>query len=619
MRSIIACLAVIGVLGLVAGPVVEVAAQADAEAEEAAAGDAASSPNDAATVTAQRGKTEACVADGEEWAKTEVGRAYAAGTDLKTGKRSYIEICLDEANGFRIKSSTQVKVGKILDTSYDESGKVVRLVELQLAEGEVSARLAKLPKDVRVRITTPTAIAGASGTGYTVGFNSAERLTLVEVVDKAVLVEALDRANKSVTVSALQQVEVRSWKGGKITATGHGVLSEALLGKEFVEKFRQKPEDIRIVATAAAPAPEDVADRDGRRAESEAAALDAARAQLTAIVLQLAVDESTTVNDLLAKNDALGAKVYDLVAAAPVIGTVFGDDDSCTITVRLPMAAIARALGRDLPGTIASVEEIAKADYLKKFGAQPLESTTRAAVVDAQRRIAGKINGSVVEAERTLGDVALRDARVRTTITGVVRDAVVEEEYYFSDGSVTVFMTSRLGQVAENHPEIVGDVYLSSPEPVVLHDFNDFMEYRFMRERVHGGAQRVGRTTQGKLAATIVKSLGLAAAVDPGATEMDYANLCAKLGVGPLGGWNLNAEVTDETLALILVQLFGWTSEVKDPTKLQDLLDVLEKHGVLLGSVRDVLNEMGVVGPLVIVLRDTSLSYEGNLSSVRGR
>ena len=614
MRFIIACLVAIGALGLAAGPMVEAAAQAEAGAE-----DAASSPGDAATVTAQRGKTEALLAAAEQWAKTEVGRAYAAGTELKTGKRSYIEVCLDEANSFRIKSATQLKVGKILDTSYDESGRVVRLVELQLVEGEVSARLAKLPKDVRVRITTPTAIAGASGTGYTVGFNKAERLTLVEVVDKTVLVQALDRANKSVTVSALQQVEVRSWKGGKITATGHGVLSETLLGEEFIEKFRQKPEDIRVMATAAAPAPEDVADRDDRRAESEAAALDAARAQLTAIVLQLAVDESTTVNDLLAKNDTLAAKVYDLIPAAPVSGTVFGDDDSCTITIRLPMRAIARALGRDLPGTIASVEEITKADYLAKFGAQPLESTKRAAVVDAQRRIAGKINGSVVEAERTLGDVALRDARVRTTITGVVRDAVVEEEYYFSDGSVTVFMTSLLSRVVENHPEIVGDVYLSSPEPVVIHDFRDFMEYRFIRERVRGGAGRGDRTTQGKLAATIVKSLGLGGAVEPGATEMDYANLCAKLGVGPLNGWNLNAEVTDQTLALILVQLLGWISEVKDPTKLQDLLDVLEKHGVLLGSVRDVLNEMGVVGPLVIVLRDTSLSYEGNLSSIRGR
>lgn len=459
---LVTCLVVFGATCLVVGIAFDGAAQGDGASADAAS----------ATVTAQRGKTEALLLNAEEWTKTETGHTYTSGTELKTDTRSYIEVSLDEENSFRIKGTTQVKVEKIFDAATDESGKVIRLVELQVIDGEVNARLNQLPDDVRVKVSSPTAVAGASGTGFTLSFSKAKQLAKIKVIESTVLVEALDRADKAVEVGALQQVEATPWKGGKITATGRGVLSEKVLGKEFVARFRQKPEDIKVVATGTAPAPEDVTKKDERLAEAKTAALDAARSALSAVVLRLAVNEFTSVADLLAEDEALAAKVYEIIAAAPAIDTTFANDDSCTVTVRADIEALSEAIGQELAATIASVEEIPKADYLAKFGARPAITTKRAATVDAQRRLAEKIYGSVIEGGQVLNDVA--DAQVRVTVQGVVRGAVVEEEHYFTDGSVTVVMSCPGDQIAEKHGAIVGDTFLSSPEPAVIHDFLDY-------------------------------------------------------------------------------------------------------------------------------------------------
>jgi hypothetical protein len=429
----------------------------------------------AAKVTAQRGTTEALLLDTEDWVDTKIGRVYTTGTELKTGTRSYIEVALDENNSFRIKGTTQVKVEKIMAASEDEAGKVIRLVELQVIDGEVNARLNDLPEDVRVNVASPTAVAGASGTGFTVSVDALKKLSKVKVVDGGVLVQALDSADKKVEVDAFQQVDVTPWEGGTIQATGHGVLSEKVLGKAFVDKFRQQPEAITVTAAATAQAPEELRNTPERRAAAEEEATDQARSNMSALVLGLVVNELTTVADLLAADETLATKVYAAIAELKPAETEFGDDDSCTVTLVLDLKAIDETLGKAVAGTIASVEELAREDYLAKFGPQAAITTKRAAEVDAQRRLAEKIYGSVIEGGQVLNDVAT--APVRVTIQGVVRGAVVTETHYFSDGSVTVVMTCQGDAIAEQHGDIVGDTFLSSPEPAVI---SDFMDYRAM-------------------------------------------------------------------------------------------------------------------------------------------
>lgn len=593
-----------------------------AVASQAAAQDGDSQGGEAcATVTAQRGTTEALAPEAEEWTGTAVGDAYVGGTELRTGKRSYMEVCLDENNSFRIKSDTQVKVAKILETAQDEAGAIVRLVEMQVIDGEVSARLKKLPEGVRVKIASPTAVAGAMGTGFTVGFAKATAVASFKVVQNAVVVEALDKPDKQVTVNALEQVVVIPWRGGKITAEGRGVLSEKLLGKDFVKQFRQKPGELDVSATATAPAPEDATDKEQRRAESQAAALDGARAALSALVLSLAVDDSTTVSDLLAKDPTLAARLYALIAAAPAIETTFGDDDACSVTVQADIGAIGRALGRNLAATIASVRQITEADYLKQFGDQAVLTTKQTAQADAKRRLAEKITGCVIAKGRTLRDEMRRNALVRAVVDGVVGGAVLERTWYFSDGSITVLMSCSGDRMAQDLPDLVGDTYLSSPEPVVFHDFEDYRELN-----VHVGAAEVagkgkgGRPTQGETAKTLAMMLGLEGEVEGDGSALDYINFWRGHGINPLGGWDPNAETTDEVLAELLVQLLGLLGEVGDPTNPQDYVEVLDRLGLGLSNVRDVLNDLTLNGLFVQIVHTSPFAglYDGNMSPARG-
>jgi hypothetical protein len=587
--------------------------------EQAAAQPEQESPS--ATVTAQRGQTEVLITGAKQWGATALGESYASGSKLKTGRRSYIEVGFDENNGFRIKGNTQVRVDKIFEAAEDESGHVIRLIELQVIDGEVNARLTRIPDDSRVDVTCPTAVAGATGTGFTFAFDRATARALVKVAEHRVLVRARDREDKSVTVNALEQVEVQSWKDGKITATGRGVLSEAVLGREFVERFRQQADEAKVSARATAPAPDDLVGTAARRAESEAAALDAARAALTAIMMRLAVSESITVADLLARDTPTAARVYEIINAAEPVGTEFASDDSCTVVVEASLAAIGQALERDLAATIASVREIGKEDYVRIFGAEALATTKRAAELDAKRRLAGKLNGSIIARGRTLHDESLRSRRVRTTVAGVVEGAIIEQEHYFSDGSIGLLMSCRLTEIVENFPDLVGDTFLSSPEPAV---FTDFEDYRVMRTRLlsavapGGGGGKGAGGTQGDLAKALVKMLGLEGQVDADAADEDYGAFLASMGVAPPGGWHMRRFVDEELLAMILIQLLGLRKEVPDPGDPAQCIALLKERGLLLTNVRDLLGNSN----LLTQTRDDTARpglYQNNLSSTRGR
>ena len=604
----------------IAAAVVAAALVAAADAE-AAEGSESRNEEGGTRVTAQRGTTEALLLDATEWVKTQIGAIYAGGSGLRTGPRSYIEVYFDEANGFRIKADTEVRVDKVLETSEDGSGHVVRLVELEVIDGEVNARLGRLPEDVRVNVTSPSAVAGATGTGFTFIFNKREQDTLVKVVHDTVVVGARDRADKQVAVAALEQIEVRPWADGKLTATGRAVLSEKELGKEFVARFREKEGELKVSAIGTALASDDVTDRDLRRAGSQEAATDAARSALASLVLQLAIDArpdagATTVADVLARDKA-ASKVYELIGNAEVSGVTFTEDDACTVVVQVDLAALAEALGRKLGATVRGVREITEDDYVNTFGAEALEATRKAAEADGKRRLRLKLNGSIIARGRTLEDEAVRNADVRLTILGVLDNAVVEEAHVYSDGSVALLMSCLLSKIAENHPEIVGALYMSSPEPVML---NDFMDYRFMREHLAGVREGEGGQTQGALAKALVKMLGRENEMDPNATDQDYANFLALLGIFPIGGWDVRAPATEEDIAVVLVNVLGLLPEVDDPDNPDDYLALLRERRLGLGSVRSILGNVGLNNPLVQVAGGTPLSglYQDNLSSVRG-
>ena len=127
--------------------------------------------------------------------------------------------------------------------------------------------------------------------------------------------------------------------------------------------------------------------------------------------------------------------------------------------------------------------------------------------------------------------------------------------------------------------------------------------------------------TQGEFAVAIVRMLGLDNELPPGATEVDYVEYLRGKGIGPLPNltWDASAELTNDVIAVVVVQVVGLTWAVEDPTNVEHYRRVLEEHDLILTSVRDVLSEIEVVNPLVYIWPGLAGSYRDNVTSVRGR
>jgi hypothetical protein len=127
--------------------------------------------------------------------------------------------------------------------------------------------------------------------------------------------------------------------------------------------------------------------------------------------------------------------------------------------------------------------------------------------------------------------------------------------------------------------------------------------------------------TQGEFAIAIVRMLGLENELGPDATELDYIEYLRGKGIGPLPDlrWDASAEVTNEVIAVVVIQAVGLTWAVEDPTKPEHYVRALEEHGLILTNVRDVLSEIEVINPLVYIWPGLAGTFRDNPTSIRGR
>ncbi len=429
-----------------------------------------------AVVQIRKGDCTYKPADEEKWGPVEEGDEYQKDTSLKTGSRSLMQVAFDDFNSFRMKSNTEVVVEGIEERSKEKGGGIVKIIKLDLLDGEVGVKLRKLPKDHIMTVSGPTAVAGASGTGFSVSADRVGATTTVAAFESDVLVEALDRPNKAVEISEYQQATAAPWKGTMVTGTGVGYLSTRILGEDFVNKFREPPEEIKIEAKGTGTPPEEIEDRDGRREAAEELALKDAYSNMAKIILPMSVDEEKKAADLLRDSPALSKRVYEIIAESEVKSLTFADDDTATATVEIDLAELNKALGTDLGRVLASVREITRAEYLEKFGIKAYQSTIRAAEVGAQRHITERLYGSVIVVGSTLRDEAEKDNTITIKVQGVVRGARTVVRRFFADGSVHVTMDAPGDQVqARLGEDLVGETWLTSPEAAIVDDL-DFVK-----------------------------------------------------------------------------------------------------------------------------------------------
>lgn len=425
-----------------------------------------------ATVQEKKGECTFKEAGKTKWNSVELSAKYSMDTTLKTGSHSFMQVGFDEFNSFRMKSNTEVIINALEEKSKEKGGNIIKIIKLDILDGEIGVKLEQLPKDSIMKVSGPTAVAGASGTGFSVLANKVKSVTRVAVFDSSVVVEAFDKPNKSVKLAEFQETTAAPWKGSMITGKGIGYLSRRQLGDEFVDKFKQPEGDIKIEAKGVAPAPENIDDRDERRKVTEQTAIETARAELAKLVLPMSIGQDKTVADILKESPEKSKQVYEAISKAEIANLAFADDDTATVTASIKLSDLSKALDADIAVVLATIKEITRAQYLEKFGARAYETTFTAAKVAAQRNLAERLYGSVISIGNTLRDEAGKDNQITVKIQGFVRDAKVSLIRYFDDGSIEVILEAPGEQVQTDLGRgLVGDIWLTSPETVQVDDF----------------------------------------------------------------------------------------------------------------------------------------------------
>ncbi|MBN2190093.1 MAG: LPP20 family lipoprotein [Candidatus Aureabacteria bacterium] len=416
-------------------------------------------------VTNVTGTVKSHPASSESWGPLRTGNDISKGSIIKTESLSFADLLFDQDNRFRIMENTEVEVSSISDPQTLESGKTVKLLSLHLYNGTIGAKLDKLPEGTRVNIETPSAVAGALGTGFTVKTTGRTSITTVSVIENRVLISSGDSPDKTVTADAFKQVNVSPWKHTNLSATGTGILSEAILGKQKVENMKS-PIVIKSSGTGVD--------------ETEAKSM--ALLALCEKIYSIKLSGEETISDIVYHDRNTACRLLEAVSNAEIKGSASDSKNSFTVFAELKLGIIENIIGRKILSVQMPVYKITLKEYGDKFGALARVTTRRAALVDGYRRLAEKIYGTVIDSKTTLNDYAISNDSIKQRVEGVVKGAAVNEESYFSDGSVTVACSITglkiVSEVNSVSPDLdFGENYVSSPENISYEAFSVIYNY----------------------------------------------------------------------------------------------------------------------------------------------
>ncbi|MFA5157180.1 MAG: FecR domain-containing protein [Candidatus Omnitrophota bacterium] len=133
-----------------------------------------------AKVIDRRGQVMVKKEAGLEWEKVKLNMVLNDGAEVETKARSECILAFDEepTNIVSVKENTKIKIESV------KPGNIF------LPQGRVFALVENLAKEEKFQVRTPTAIAGARGTGWVTGFNNGN--TNAECFENTIFVQGLD-------------------------------------------------------------------------------------------------------------------------------------------------------------------------------------------------------------------------------------------------------------------------------------------------------------------------------------------------------------------------------------------------------------------------------------------
>ncbi len=425
---------------------------------------------DTPTVKDVQGDVQCKQVSSDTWNAVASGLELSTSDILKTAIESTVDVSFDMVNLFRLQPESQLVVASIPE-SVDTGAGVERLYQFNLLGGSVVSKLDKLPQGTRYEIETPVAIAGARGTAFVV--TSSDSGTQFTALENEIEIHSTTNRLQGVVASPYRQVLVAPWNTVSLSAEGTGVLSEAILGK----MVRESMDKIYIRAEGASGVHDDITDPQQRKAVMEKEARRNAEDQLAAMITEIKVGPEKNLADMLFEDTTLTGKLFEMISRASVIETKNNDDRTITVILQLGMEQIQQMCKEKL-NVWKSVQKIPRAQYMKDYPAMARVTTERAAKLDAYRRLAEKIYGTVITSETKVRDMALEKDTITNVVEGMVQGAKVVQTSYYSDGSIKVRMvidgTLVKNRLSDASGMDMGAHYLSSPELIPYTDYRYF-------------------------------------------------------------------------------------------------------------------------------------------------
>jgi hypothetical protein len=426
------------------------------------------------------------------WSPAVVGAALKGEDSLRTSNNSYADMELEPSARFRLKENSLLKIEKLASESREADGSMVRLTDLGLLKGEVIARLEKLPADARLSLRAPAAIAAVRGTGFLVSVGSDGQTTDVAVANGAVQVQAVGEPQKSVAVRPEQRTSISPWGTAMLRAKGTGVPPRELLIKrlgdpkvplkdaaamlERLKNPRPSLENLVIGAEGQATAPPELGD--GAEAEqwARAEARRIAQRQILEKMTMVRLSGDETIGDLMARDATICRALLSLAGNPAVVNEEYlKRERRAVVRCDLPLSAVRSVIGRDIALAWKAITPIPMAEYAAVFGGFIRAATERAATVDAYRRLAQTIYGTVVNSTTTLKDMVVQNDQIEIAVKGVVQGAEEISRTYYSDGSIDVVLQASGSAVRQGVSAVAGEIlgkhYMASPSVIGADEF----------------------------------------------------------------------------------------------------------------------------------------------------
>ncbi len=426
------------------------------------------------------------------WTPAAAGTRLTEDDSLRTSNNSYADLQLDPPNRFRLNENALLKVERVFAEEKDAGGSLVRLTDLGLLKGEVIARLDNLPAGTRLSLKSPVAVAAVRGTAFSVTVTGDANATGVAVAGGSVRVEAAGDAEKRVTVGPDRRTTVAPWSGARLRAKGTGLPPKGLLVKRLADpkiplkdarELLNRLENpsptlsgLAVEGEGRAAAPADILDPSEAEARARTDARQLAQKMIIEKLGLIMLSGDETLGGMMDRDAGLCRAILDATNGAAVLSSAYtAADRTASVRLSFPLEKVRLIAGREIALAWRGISPVPPAEYSAAFGGFIRAATERAATVDAYRRLAERIYGTVVNSSTTLKDFAVRDDRIEVAVKGVVRGAEEISRTYYSDGSIDVTLelpgAAVKGGLAGAGGLELGEHYVASPSAIEADDF----------------------------------------------------------------------------------------------------------------------------------------------------